>query len=202
MNTYLQYIADFIDEKNGVIQPFTDPTGSTARSIMMLSYYRNSLVHLFLNEAEIMTALFTATKTQPSATVDQIFDKVMFLKDLFSSEFVLKDTMRTKEDVISILSFMKDRKFLHFENGVIRVDPKNDEQLLCQSFLCQQVFPYIDTYALVLAYFASGSLSQLHEEIVTYQKIQWIIETLFTQGMLKYQESCMLESIRNAVRRF
>ena len=169
---------------------------------MMLSYYRNSLVHLFLNEAEIMTALFTATKTQPSATVDQIFDKVMFLKDLFSSEFVLKDTMRTKEDVISILSFMKVRKFLHFENGVIRVDPKNDEHLLCQSFLCQQVFPYIDTYALVLAYFTSGSLSQLHEEIVTYQKIQWIIETLFTQGMLKYQESCMLESIRNAVRRF
>lgn len=41
---------------------------------------------------------------------------------------------------------------------------------------------------------------QLNEEEVTYQKIQWLIDNAFGQGSLKYQESCMLESIRNAVK--
>lgn len=57
MNTYLQYIADFTENKNGIIQPST-----SSKSLMMLSYYRNNLLHIFINEAEIMTAVSMLTR--------------------------------------------------------------------------------------------------------------------------------------------
>jgi preprotein translocase subunit Sec61beta len=34
-----------------------------------------------------------------------------------------------------------------------------------------------------------------------YQKIQWFLETFYADGLLKFYESCMLESIKNAVKK-
>lgn len=173
---------------------------------MMLSYYRNSLVHLFMNEAEIMSSLyFSVTQKKQSASFDEIYEKTMFIKDLLSGEFVLKDTMRTKEDVTKVLKLMQERDFLKLDllSGGIAIDPLQENQLIAQSFLCQLLFPYIDTYAITLAYFSIPThLSQYHEEESLYQKIQWVIETLYQGGNLKFYESCMLESIRNAIKRF
>lgn len=93
---------------------------------MMLSYYRNSLVHLFMNEAEIMSSLyFSVTQKKQSASFDEIYEKTMFIKDLFSGEFVLKDTMRTKEDVTKVLKLMQERDFLKLDllSGGIAIDP-------------------------------------------------------------------------------
>jgi len=60
----------------------------------------------------------------------------MFLKNLLSCEFVLRDTLRTKEDVARLLGFMHERKFLRFESGSVVVNLENDEELIRQSFLC------------------------------------------------------------------
>jgi CRISPR/Cas system-associated endonuclease Cas3-HD len=43
---------------------------------------------------------------------------------------------------------------------------------------------------------------QAHDEENLYQKIQWILETFYNEGLLKFYESCMLESIKNAVKKF
>ena len=131
MNTYLQYIADFTENKNGVIQPCP-----SSKSLMMLSYYRNNLLHIFINEAEIMTAVSMLTRSAPSASLDDVYEQTMFLKNLLSCEFVLRDTLRTKEDVAKLLGFMHERKFLRFEGGRVAVNLQNDEELIKQSFLC------------------------------------------------------------------
>ena len=167
MNTYLQYISDFIETKNGVIQPLSN----SSKSLMMLSYYRNNLIHIFVNEAEIMTAVSMLTRNKAWTTLEEVFEKTMFLKDLLSCEFVLRDTMRTKEDVDKLLRFMHQRKFLKFEGEKVYIDLNNDEELIKQSFLCQQILPYVDTYALTLAFFSVGPAVQIHEEELTYQKI-------------------------------
>jgi hypothetical protein len=46
--------------------------------------------------------------------------------------------------------------------------------------------------------------SAIHDEEVLYPKLQWVIDTLYQngQGPLKYLESCMLEAVKNAVKRF
>ena len=54
-----------------------------------------------------------------------------------------------------------------------------------------------------MAYFAvSQNRKQAHDEENLYQKIQWILETFYSEGQLKFYESCMLESIKNAVKKF
>jgi hypothetical protein len=39
----------------------------------------------------------------------------------------------------------------------------------------------------------------MHDEEIMYNKIQWVTETLYREGLVKFYESCMLESIKNAV---
>lgn len=104
----LQYLGEFVETKNGHI---VHPKGGAdlARSIMMLSYYRNALVHFFMNESEIMTAIVALQRNSGGASKEEVFKKSHFLKELLSSEFVLRDTMRTREDFEQILSFMEKR---------------------------------------------------------------------------------------------
>lgn len=41
-----------------------------------------------------------------------------------------------------------------------------------------------------------------HDEETLYNKIQWLIESLYSSGIVKFYESCMLQSIKNAVQKF
>jgi len=38
--------------------------------------------------------------------------------------------------------------------------------------------------------------------LALYRKIQWLAETLYDEGYLKFYESCMLESIKNAIKTY
>ena len=51
----LKYLENFIDMKKDVFIPFVK-VNSEYKNIQMLAYYRNNLVHLFLNESYIATA--------------------------------------------------------------------------------------------------------------------------------------------------
>lgn len=62
----------------------------------------------------------------------------------------------------------------------------------------------MESYWITLAYFAVQQNRMIpHDEENLYQKIQWVLETFYSEsGILKFYESCMLESIKNAVKRF
>ncbi len=104
MGISLKFIEDFIEEKNGIIKPRSD-----GKALMMLSYYRNSLVHLFLNEAEIATALISLVSAKKSSRAEEVYELTKVIKDLLCSEFVLRDRMRNFEDFAKILELMKQR---------------------------------------------------------------------------------------------
>jgi hypothetical protein len=54
-------------------------------------------------------------------------------------------------------------------DSVKEVSESDTQRIVKQSFLCQQIFPFIDTYAVVLAFFASPAiLGQPQEEEVLY----------------------------------
>ena len=56
---------------------------------------------------------------------------------------------------------------------------------------------------MTLAYFSiPAHQTSAHEEESLYQKIQWLVETFLHSNKLRYYEACMLESIRNAIKRF
>lgn len=124
----LQLLSDFVEIKNSIIQPITSQERAS-KSIMMLSYYRNGLVHHFLNEAEVMTALYQILGSgKKSASFDELVDRTLFIKDLMRGEFVLKDRMRTKEDVANVVKFMQERDFLTVDlfSGAISIDSSKE----------------------------------------------------------------------------
>jgi hypothetical protein len=43
-------------------------------------------------------------------------------------------------------------------DSVKEVSESDTQRIVKQSFLCQQIFPFIDTYAVVLAFFASPAI--------------------------------------------
>ena len=45
-------------------------------------------------------------------------------------------------------------------------------------------------------------INKQFQEGALYNKIQWLAEILYDEGHFKFYESCMLESIRNAVQKF
>lgn len=112
--------------------------------------------------------------------------------------------MRSLQDFTNILGFMASRDFLKVSEGIVKVDNENEKQSLGQSFLYNLVLPFVETYWITLAYFAvQQNRMTAHDEENLYQKIQWLLETFYSEsGILKFYESCMLESIKNAVKRF
>ncbi len=111
--------------------------------------------------------------------------------------------MKTSEDFSKVLAFMSDRKFLTSSSTAVAVDQKIESHLVGQSFLYNLLLPFVETYWITIAYFAVGQNRKIaHDEDNVYQKIQWFLETFYSDGILKFYESCMLESIKNAVRKF
>jgi len=60
---------------------------------MMLGYYRNNLIHHFINEAYVALALLGFEKQRGSDSVglDELFDKTLFLVSILKDEFMIKD---------------------------------------------------------------------------------------------------------------
>jgi glycerol-3-phosphate O-acyltransferase len=56
INKGLAYLKDFIENKREIFEPLVSAK-SGEKSILMLSYYRNNLTHVFINEAEIACTL-------------------------------------------------------------------------------------------------------------------------------------------------
>ncbi len=72
------YLKDFIDNKRGIYEPATASKYGD-KSILMLAYYRNTLTHLFINEAEIACAIlgFSLDKTTEQAIpIDTLWKRV------------------------------------------------------------------------------------------------------------------------------
>lgn len=62
------------------------------------------------------------------------------------------------------------------------------------------ILPFIESYWISFTYFlGQDNRNQPHDQDSLYNKIQWLLESLYSQGQVKFYEACMLESIKNAV---
>jgi glycerol-3-phosphate O-acyltransferase len=61
---------------------------------MMLAYYRNSLVHLFVNDAYIACALEAFGETINSSegvSLQRLWEQTQFISDILRDEFMVRD---------------------------------------------------------------------------------------------------------------
>lgn len=85
----------------------------------MLAYYRNNLIHLFVNEAIIACAILGLGSIVDSAkgiSLEKIYEKSQFLANLFSDEFLTRSMIKSKEDFMKYIEFMTKRNFLQIDS--------------------------------------------------------------------------------------
>ncbi|TNV85444.1 hypothetical protein FGO68_gene11996 [Halteria grandinella] len=194
----LSYLSDFLEIKNGIVMP-NQQQDKAMKSVMMLTYYRNHLVHLFITDAEIASVLF-ALKHE-DRTVSTLFKHTQYLKEILNEEFVLKDRINSQQQFAERLDFLSARGFFSKKGEKIHIE--NDQQSYKLAFLCSLIHPYVDTYAITLAFFSTPQhIGIAHDEEHVYSKLQWVLTIFYQQGVIPHSESCMIESIRNAVRKF
>lgn len=167
----------------------------------MLAYYRNSLSHVFIHEAYIACSVLSSNGSQ--CTFDEAWEKVQYLKDLLSEEFIVRDRLRNKQEFIDTVNFMAKRKVINVTSEKVWIDIQNDEQTIAATFHANLVLPFIESYWMTLAYFAASENRQkLHDSDKVFSIIQWQTESLHEKKLVSFYEACMLESIKNAVKKF
>lgn len=84
----------------------------------MLTYYRNNLIHNFANEAFVANSILGVSNIQSigsGITLQLLFEKVLYLRDLLSEEFTLRKEIASMGDFVSIVKFLDSRGFLKFD---------------------------------------------------------------------------------------
>jgi len=118
-----------IEKKRDVYDPQVHAK-KNQNSILMLSYYRNNLVHVFINHSEIACTLLGLgylQDIQKGVSINELSDRVSFLQSFLSEEFVVKKVMNTKEDFMKELSFMAQRGHLNLniEDGLASINSED-----------------------------------------------------------------------------
>lgn len=119
----LKYLEGFVDRKRNIFEPLVSAKKSY-KNILMLAYYRNNMIHLFVNEAIIacsMLGLGSINDVIKGISIDKIWEKSIFLANLFSEEFLISSLIKTKEDFLKTIEFMAKRHFLIIDhsNGLV-----------------------------------------------------------------------------------
>jgi glycerol-3-phosphate O-acyltransferase len=64
----------------------------------MLAYYRNNLIHNFVNESLVANSILGVSNIQSISqgiSVNLLWEKVAFLRDLLENEFIVRKDIQT-----------------------------------------------------------------------------------------------------------
>lgn len=101
----------FVDRKRNIFEPSVSAK-KDYKNIVMLAYYRSNLIHVFIHDAEIAGAILGLSNIHDiskGVSTDLIWDKFLYLQTLLSEEFVVRKSIKTKEQFNQALTFLEDR---------------------------------------------------------------------------------------------
>lgn len=94
----LKYIGRFVESKRDIFEPSVSAK-KDYKNIIMLSYYRSNLIHVFIHDAEISGAILGLSNIHDISkgiSTDLIWEKFQYLQNLLSEEFVVRKSIRNK----------------------------------------------------------------------------------------------------------
>lgn len=199
----LGYLKGFIDASRVQILSPMVKANKDYKNYLMLAYYRNNLVHLFLNEA-LVAASFLAFGEQIVTTggvsLQRVWDMTEFLSCVLKEEFLVRDQLVDVEGFNAVVKFMEKRgQVERVGDDSIRMT-KNGKFPL--KFFSSLILPFVESYWVTLSFVKQmqPKVDLLQQDIE--QRVQWLAETLYDEGFLIYYDSCSLEPIGNAVQRY
>ncbi|CEG66153.1 hypothetical protein RMATCC62417_02786 [Rhizopus microsporus] len=207
----IQIHKELIGERKGkdIVEPTFYPI-----SPFELSYYRNQVIHLFVEEAIVCAALYTVIKKGGGKPLQRmqypdLLNEISFLSSLLKLDMIYKpggvesNTKRTIQWLI--------------DNNVIEMDKEgwvglNDLERQCgrenYDFLCFMIWPFIESYwlAAVSLYTLTPPQSVAGPIWVDSKlfaaRTQAMGKTLYYQGDLSYLEAVNKETLNSAFTRY
>lgn len=119
---------------------------SDYKNILLLSYYRNSLHHIFSLESVCACVLFSFGQKlawDEGISKSRVFEEIMFLSAILVSEFVVREPTTKEESVRAAIETMKKRGFIEELEDKFRIRKSGE---LGITFLCSLLWPIIDSY--------------------------------------------------------
>jgi len=197
-------LEEFVKKNKDVFEPFVSPRVDY-KNILMLAYYKNSMVHVFLKEMIIAVSILgfgRDTIKETGVSKERVWTQAEYLSDLLNNVFVY-DTgkFNSFEEFEKILDFMIKRQIVSLEDNMIKyVTPSGQANGLL--FLCSMIWPFIDSFWLTLVYIYTlyPDIKVLESKILN--KIQWFAESLYEDNIVLHYESCALDTISHALDHF
>ncbi|KAJ3139084.1 hypothetical protein HK100_012001 [Physocladia obscura] len=213
----IQVLKDLIGQRTDLLEPVYYPVKR-----FELSYYRNQVIHLFINEAILSCALYATVKQGGPIHVQRV--KInpdlerdcSFVSKLLKSEFIYgpngltENMMKSIEDLTSL-----DVMRIDVENGtdgeVKYLSLSAEERRIGREtfdFFCFLLWPFLETYWLAaISCFAliPQTLPPIEptwvDERVFLDKAQFLGKTLYYEGDLSYFEAVNKETLKNGFQR-
>lgn len=196
------HLNETVGKKKDIFEPRVIPKVDY-KNILLLSYYRNNLIHVFIAEAFISVSLFGFGHHLSSTKgVDrfELWEKVQYIINLLENEFVLMKDFKTIEDFDSVIEMMiKNRTLTETNEGLICIHPDGENHI---NYLNSLLWPFIDTYWVTFVFIFSLVPSKFVQESKICEKVQWFAESLYEDQIISFYESCSQEIIKNAVGTF
>lgn len=89
----LSHLKSFIETKKDVFSPQVK-ANRDYKNILMLAYYRNGLIHIFLNESYIAASLLSfgnQTAETQGVSIGRLWDQTEFLANVLRDEFMIRN---------------------------------------------------------------------------------------------------------------
>jgi len=97
----------------------------------MLTYYRNNLIHHFINESYVACTLLGISNIHDigkGVNIKDLWPRVKYLKSMLQNDFIYRKTIKTEEDLEKTVKFLSLRGFLNYDEAsqIVSIDSKNE----------------------------------------------------------------------------
>ncbi|CAI2365141.1 unnamed protein product [Moneuplotes crassus] len=204
LSSSMTLLGEFVKKKRDVFEPMVSPKVDY-KNILMLAYYKNSLVHIFLKEMIIGVSFLGFGKDTiklSGVSKERVWNKVQFLSKMLDGVFV-QDSIKITDydDFEKTLKLMEERKILYLEDDLMKYEtPHNGQNGLL--FLCSLIWPFIDTFWLTMVYIYTLFPENHVTKEKVLSKIQWFAESLYEDNIVLHYESCSFDIITKALEYF
>ncbi|BFZ06861.1 hypothetical protein BsWGS_09899 [Bradybaena similaris] len=176
----------------------TDTLMITAGQHLMLSLYRNHILHVFVRPA--MIAISVNTCNEDKLSVDDLYTKYSFLEQLLSKDFVFIPGKTKSDFEVALLTLTHTCGVVMEDNQVIIAQSTNKHT----TFYSQMFEPFLLGYWILCQYLLSNHPNVAGKPLAKTQKTlvkeaQMLTARLLQEGLVRHYEMLSLDIMNNGL---
>ncbi|EGG23421.1 hypothetical protein DFA_05553 [Cavenderia fasciculata] len=211
----LKLLSNLISKRRNMYEPAGSQQNNNnnyKRNILVLSFYRNQLLHHFLWDGLISCALLSAINRQKPTSSSSSYNSnlkikeseligdVKFLFEIMSVEFVNKPGTDSEHNILEHINRMVQRGYLaKSAQGEYSINSSGESAV---TFFANLFCPIVEGYMVAMLTLFSIQPDISVKKNVFLQRVGWFSEKMYEEGSLNYYESCSMEMLANSVHLF